>query len=67
MSDNLEGAGKTIKSCKSLISGGDFPVSNLIKDSPTSINTEVIPQKFCACRYENDWYFGIANYVPTLM
>ena len=24
---------------------------------------EVIPRKFCACRYENDWYFGIANYV----
>ena len=48
----------------SQISVVEFPVSNLIEDSPASINIEeVIPQKFYACRYENDWYFGIANYV----
>ena len=49
----------------SRISGVDFPVSNLIEDSPASINIEEsLPQKFYACCYENDWYFGIANYVP---
>ena len=48
----------------SRISVVDFPVSNLIEDSPTSINIEeAIPQKFYGCPYENDWYFGIANYV----
>ena len=48
----------------SRISVVDFPVSNLIEDSPASINIEeAIPQKFYGCRYENDWYFGIANYV----
>ena len=47
----------------SRISGVDFPLSNLIEDSPVSINIEgVIPQTFYACRYENDWYLGIANY-----
>ena len=47
----------------SRISGVDFPLSNLIEDSPVSINIEgVIPKTFYACRYENDWYFGIANY-----
>ena len=46
------------------ISGLDFPVSNLIDDSSASINIEeVIPQKFYACHFENNWYFGIANYV----
>ena len=48
----------------SRISGVDFPVSNLIEDSSLSINIEeVIPQKFYACCYKNDWYCGIANYV----
>ena len=73
MPDNLEEAEKTIflfpipngdNISMSRISGVDFPVSNLIEDSPASINIEeVIPRKFYACRYENDWYFGIANYV----
>ena len=46
------------------ISDVDVTVSNFIEGSPTSINIEeVIPQKFYACRYENDWYFGKANYV----
>ena len=46
----------------SQISGVDFPVSNLNKDSPASINIEeVIPQKFYACHYKNDWYFGITD------
>ena len=50
----------------SRISGVDFPVSNLIEDSLASITMEeVIPQKFYACRYENDWYFGIANYLSN--
>ena len=50
----------------SRISGVDFPVSNLTEDSSASINIEkVISQKFYACRYKNDWYFGIANYVST--
>ena len=41
----------------SWISGVDFPVSNLIEDSPTTINIEeVIPEKSFACCYENDWY-----------
>ena len=45
-------------------SGVDFPVSNLIEDSPASINTEeIIPQKFNASHYKNNWYFRIANYV----
>ena len=36
----------------------------MIKDSPAPINiAEVIPHKFFACHSENDWYFGIANYV----
>ena len=36
----------------------------MIKDSPAPINIEeVIPHKFFACRSENDWYFGITNYV----
>ena len=48
----------------SRISGVDFPVQNLIEDSTASINIEeVIPQKFYACHYENNWYFGIVNYV----
>ena len=34
------------------------------EDSSASINTEeVIPQKFYACPYGNEWYFEIANYV----
>ena len=42
----------------------DFPVSHLIEDSSALINTEyVIPLKFYVCHYENDWYFGIVNYV----
>ena len=49
----------------SRISGVNFPVSNLFEDSLASVNIEeVIPQKFYACCYENDWYFGIVNYVP---
>ena len=41
-----------------------FPVSNLIEDSSALINTEdVIPLKFYVCRYKNDWYCGIVNYV----
>ena len=48
----------------SQISGIDFPASNLIEDSPASINIEeVIPQKFYPCCYENDWCFGIAKFV----
>ena len=48
----------------SWISGVDFPVSDLIEDSPASINIEeAISQKFFACRYENDLYLGTANYV----
>ena len=48
----------------SQISGVDFPVSNLIDDSPASTNIEeVIPQTFYACSYEKDWYFVIANHV----
>ena len=47
----------------SSVSGVDFRISNLIEDLPGSVNIEVIPQKFYACHYENDWYFGIANYV----
>ena len=48
----------------SRILGVNFSVSNLIEDSPASINIEeVIPRKFYACCYENDWYFGMANYV----
>ena len=48
----------------SQISGIDFPVSNLIEDSPASVNIEeVIPQKFYVCCYKNNWYFGKANYV----
>ena len=48
----------------SWISGVDFPVSDLIEDSPASINIEeVISQKFYGCRYENDLYFGRVNYV----
>ena len=36
----------------------------MIKNSPAPINIEeVIPHKFFACHSENDWYFGIANYV----
>ena len=42
----------------------DSPVSDLIEDSPASINIEeVMSQKFYACRYENDLYFAMANYV----
>ena len=47
----------------SWVSGVDFQISNLIEDPPGSVNIEVIPQKFYACHYENNWYFGIANYV----
>ena len=48
----------------SRISGVDFSVSSLIEDSQASINIEeVIAQNFYACCYENDWYFGTANYV----
>ena len=46
------------------ISGVNFSVSNLIEDSPASTNIEdVKPQKFYACRYKNDWYFGIVKHV----
>ena len=46
----------------SWILGVDFLVSNLTEDSPVSIDLEeVIPQKFYACSYKNDRYFGIAN------
>ena len=46
----------------SRISGVDFAASNLIEDSPASINIEeVLPQKFYACHYEKYWYFGIVN------
>ena len=45
----------------SWISGVDFPVSNLIEDSPTSINIEEVIQKFYACCYKNNWYFGTAK------
>ena len=39
----------------SRISGVDFPVSNLIEDSPASKNIEeVTSQKFYACRCESD-------------
>ena len=52
----------------SRISRVDFPVSNMIEYSPVSINIEeIIPQKFYAyaCRYENNLYFRIANYVSN--
>ena len=69
MPDNLEEAKKTHipigdNILMSRISEVDFPVSNMIEGSPPSINIEeLIPQKFYVCCYENDWYFGIANYV----
>ena len=48
----------------SRISVVDFPVSNLIEDSPASINIDdVVPQKCYACGYKNNWYFGMGNYV----
>ena len=68
MPDNLVEAEKNISLFQwdnilmSQISGVDFPVSNLNKVSPASINIEeVIPQKFYACHYKNDWYFGITD------
>ena len=37
-----------------------------IFDSPATLSiAEVTPEKFCACYFEKDWYFGIVNYVST--
>ena len=71
MPDNLEEAKKAHhifpngdNILMSGISEVDFPVSNMIEGSPPSINIEeLIPQKFYVSCYENDWYFGIANFV----
>ena len=47
----------------SQISGVDFPVSNLIKDSPASINIEESNTTEVLCfLLQKQWYFGIANY-----
>ena len=68
MPDNLEEAEKNyqfihnddnILMCQ--ISAVDFPVSNLIEDSPTLINIEYV--KSFILLYKNNWYFGIANFV----
>ena len=43
-------------------SGVDIAVTYLIEDSLTTLSiVEVTQQKFCACYFEKDRYFGIIN------
>ena len=48
---------------KSIVSG-NHTAKLLLQNDETSISIEdILPGSYYACRYDNDWYFGVANYV----
>ena len=50
---------------KSIVSG-NHTAKLLLQNDETSISIEdILPGSYYACRYDNDWYFGVANYVSV--
>ena len=47
------------------VSGSTGIGSTLIYNGHGLQLESITPGSFYACRYENDWYFGIANFVST--